>query len=609
VVRRLIRLLAPLGVLALVLLGPATLARADVGITTYTVDLTVNIDGSFHVRESIPYDFGTDQHHGIFRTIPVRYSYDDTHDRVVEVTNVTVSSPTGAPTDVDQSEDGGILTIRIGNPDVTVTGRQTYVLDYDVRGAMNQFSDHDEVYWNAIGPEWSVPIQAATVQVHTPAAATKVVCYAGPDGSALPCTSARNGGRTQTFQQDALEPYQGLTVSVAMPKGSVDVPPPILAEKFSVERAFSFTPATITGAVLVLLAGIGGVAWFAWTRGRDRRWRGQIPGLNPAAGQPEDDSATERRPLGTGPAGAVEFTPPDSVRPGQVGTLLDERANPLDVTASIVDMAVRGYLRIEELPRENFLSRRDWRLTQLKQSDDSMMLYERTLLDALFDGREQVLVSELKRTFASDLSKVESQLYDDTVRQGWYRRRPDTTRALWMVAGIVCVLAGAGLTYLLARYTHAGIVGIAAVLAGVVLLAVSPKMPARTARGSAELARILGFRQYVATAEANQIRFEEQADIFSRYLPYAIVFGLTDRWAHAFAGLASAPAGSPGTSALGWYVGPYGWTFLNFGDSMRSFSDTTVGAIAATSASSGGSGFGGGGFSGGGFGGGGGGSW
>ena len=134
-------------------------------------------------------------------------------------------------------------------------------------------------------------------------------------------------------------------------------------------------------------------------------------------------------------------------------------------------------------------------------------------------------------------------------------------------------------------------------------------MPARTAKGSAELARILGFRQYIATAEANQLKFEEQADIFSRYLPYAVVFGLTDRWAHAFAGLASAPAGSPSVAALAWYVGPYGWSFANFGDSMRSFSDTTVGAIAATAASSGGSGFGGGGFSGGGFGGGGGGSW
>ncbi len=602
------RLLVVLGLASIAaLVGPAGAARADVGITTYDIQLTVRPDGTFHVREQIPYDFGSDQHHGIFRTLPVRYTYDDTQDRVVEVTDVSVTSPTGAPTDIDQSEAGGILTIKIGDPDRTVSGQQTYVLDYDVRGAMNQFSDHVEVYWNAIGPEWPVPVEQATVAVHTPAAPTQVACYAGPDGSALPCTSAKATGAGATFTQNGLEPYEGLTVAVALPQGSVDVPPPILAEKFSLERAFSATPWTIGGAVAVLLAGLGGVGWFAWTRGRDRRWRGQVPGLEPAAGQVQDASAVELRPLFTGPEGAVEFRPPDGVRPGQVGTLLDEQANPLDVTATIVDLAVRGYLRIEELPRENFLSRRDWKLTQLKPPDGALATYERTLLDALFSGRSEVTVSALKRTFATDLQKVENQLYDDVVRQGWFARRPDRTRQRWMLLGLVCVVLGAGLTYLLARYTHAGLVGVAAVLAGVALLIVAPRMPARTAKGSAELARVLGFRQYIRTAEAEQLRFEERADVFSRYLPYAVVFGETDRWAHAFAGVAA--AGAANTAALAWYVGPYGWNFTNFGDSMRSFSDTTAGAIAATAASSGGSGFGGGGFSGGGFGGGGGGSW
>ena len=170
------------------------------------------------MRESIPYDFGTDQRHGIFRTIPVRYRYDDTQDRVVEVTGVTVTSPTGAPTDVDLSEDGGMLTIRIGDPDTTVTRPADYVLDYDVRGAMNQFSDHDEVFWNAIGTEWAVPIQAVDGRPCTRRRARPSACYAGPDGSALPCTAARAGGRRR-LQQDTLAPYEGLTVSSRCPRG------------------------------------------------------------------------------------------------------------------------------------------------------------------------------------------------------------------------------------------------------------------------------------------------------------------------------------------------------------------------------------------------------
>ena len=442
------------------------------------------------MRETIPYDFGFESHHGIFRTLPVRYSYDDTQDRVVEVSNVTVSSPTGAPTNLDLSEAGGVLTIKIGDPDQTVTGHQTYVIDYDVRGAMNVFSDHDEVFWNAIGPEWAIPIQSATVVVHTPAAPTQVVCYAGPAGSALPCTTASKTDSGASFTQDQLEPYEGLTVAVAMPKGSVDVPPPILAEKFSLERAFSFTPLTVGGALAVLLAGLAGVGWFAWTRGRDRRWRGQVPGLNPAIGQPDDDSLTERRPLFTGPEGAVEFAVPDGVRPGQVGTLIDEQANPLDVTATIVDLAVRGYLRIEELPRgqlpvapglEAHAAQAVRRRADALRAHPARRAVRRPQRGAGLRAQAHVRLRPVK---------VESQLYDDMVRQGWYRRRPDTTRQLWFVAGIVCVLLGAGLTYLLARYTHAGLVGIAAVLGGVALLVVAgacPRAPGRvrpSSRGS-----------------------------------------------------------------------------------------------------------------------------
>ncbi len=602
------RLLVLLGLLVSVVglgLGTATAAWADESIASYDVQLTVRADGTFHVREQIAYDFGSSDRHGIYRTLPVRYTYDDTRDRVVEITGVRVTSSTGAPTDVEQTEENGTLTLRIGDPGTTVSGRQDYVIDYDVRGAMNPFADHVEVYWNAVGTEWSTTVVRATVTVQGPAAAGQVACYAGPDGSGLPCTSASVVSGKGQFEQDGLEPYQGLSVAVAFPKGSVTVPPPMLVERFSVERAFAVTRWTIGGALAVLIVGLGGVGWFAWTRGRDRRWRGQVPGLEPAAGQAQDESSTELRPLFTGPESAVEFRPPDGVRPGEVGTLIDEQANPLDVTATIVDLAVRGYLRIEELPREHLYSRRDWNLTRLKPDDAELRTYEKKLLDSLFEARGQVLVSTLKRTFAASLQKVESLLYDDVVKLGWFARRPDLTRKLWFALGLVCVALGAGLTYLLARYTHAGLIGVAAVLSGVALLVVSRRMPARTAKGSATLAQVLGFRQYIRTAEAEQLRFEERADIFSRYLPYAIVFGETDRWAHAFAGLANDPAAQPG---LGWYVGPYGWSFLNFGDSMRSFSDTTVGAISANAAASGGSGFSGG-FSGGGFGGGGGGSW
>ena len=52
-----------------------------------------------------------------------------------------------------------------------------------------------------------------------------------------------------------------------------------------------------------------------------------------------------------------------------MGLLVDERADTLDVTATIIDLAVRGYLSIEEVPKTGWFGRRDWRLTRLKSPD------------------------------------------------------------------------------------------------------------------------------------------------------------------------------------------------------------------------------------------------
>jgi len=183
------RLALVLTVLVAALLALPGLASADESIASYDVTIAVAANGSFHVREQLAYDFGSADRHGILRTIPVRYRYDSTYDRVVEVTNIVATSPSGAPTDVATSVDSGVLTIKVGDPGRTVSGQQSYVLEYDVRGAMNAFPDHAEVYWNAIGPEWAASISSVSVTVRGPAAPTKVACYAGPDGSGLPCTA------------------------------------------------------------------------------------------------------------------------------------------------------------------------------------------------------------------------------------------------------------------------------------------------------------------------------------------------------------------------------------------------------------------------------------
>jgi len=569
-------------------------------IHDYAVEIQILPDGDLRITETIDYDFGSQLRHGIFRTIPSRFPYDEVNDRVYPIEDVSVQSAT-APSDIEVSEEGGSTTIRVGDPDVEISGRHTYSLTYRVRGALNAFTDHDELFWNAIGDEWQASIDRAQVTVQAPGAIQRVACFQGYEGSTEPCDLAAFEATKARFSPGrSLAAYEGMTVVVAIPKGAVPEPEPILEERWSAARAFSVNAGTAAASLAVLVI-LGGGLFRMWSReGRDRRFLGSPIDQVLGSTTGEDEAV----PLGEGDAEApVEFAPPEGVRPGQIGTLIDERANVIDVTATIVDLAGRGFLLIQEIPDRGLFSKTDWNLIRLEKGETELLSYEKKLLDGLFQSGNEVKVSELKTTFAARLHAVEQSLYADAMQQKWFRTRPDHVRTRWAGRGALLAVAGGILTFVLARWTHWGLVGIPVIVAGVALALLARWMPARTAKGTAMLRRIRGFRRVIATAETHMSRWAEEENVFTRYLPYAIVFGLTKKWAKAFEDLGL----EPDTSS--WYVGPHAFTAMAFANSIDGFAVTTGGTLASTPSSSGSSGFGGGGFSGGGGGGGGGGSW
>jgi hypothetical protein len=576
--------------------GPA---QAFEEIKAYDVTVDVQPSGRIHVVETIDYDFGLVPRHGILRRIPVRFRADSSHDRVYPISGVSVSAGGGASAQTERKTSGGYVVIRIGDPNRTISGPHRYVIRYDVDGAVNRFEGHDELYWNAVGNEWPVPIRGVTATVRAAAPIDEAACFAGPKDSRLACRTARVTGRQAVFAQPSLSPYSGLTVVTALPAGYAARPGPILAERWSVDRAFARSGTALGAAALLLLLGLGWVFSLLRGRARDRRFAGEVPGLEPPLGTV---GAEEPVPAFGDRSGPVEYTPPEGMRPALMGVLIDESADTLDVTATIVDLAVRRLLRIEELPRQGLFRRRDWRLYRLDGDAAGVTEWEDAVLRGLFTGgRTEVDMSELKNHFHTHLDDVRNRLYDEVVRLGWFTRRPDRVRGRWHAIGVLVVAVGCAVTFVLARWTHLGLAGLPVVVTGVALLAVAKRMPFRTAKGTAALARALGFRRYLATAEAGQLRFEESEGVFARYLPYAVVLGETERWARAFHDL-----GAQGD--LYWYAGPHGWSAADFSDSMDSFAVSASGTLASTPSSSGHSGFSGG-SSGGGGGGGGGGSW
>lgn len=570
-------------------------ARADEGwvITSFHSDIRVLQDSTLAISEDIRVDFGTQQHHGIFRTIPYEYGYDSSHARIYGMSfNSVTDGSKAVPFTV--GGDGTNDVLKIGNPNVVVSGKQRYVIGYTVTGAMNAFADHDEVYWNVDGAQWPVPKQAVSATVTLPAGAfQKAACYQGPASSTNPCQFETAPNNTVTYNATRqLGPGEQMTIVTALNKGAVAVPPPSLV-RFAAARTtvdlFAINPGTVGVSAFIVLASIGLIAWLWWQHGRDRAYLSQYYLTN--------DPRDEAQPLFQHEPVVVEFEPPQNLRPAELGLILDESADTKDVTATIVDLAVRGVLTITEVPGE-----KDWTIAWRPNQVANILPFEKTLLDGLFAfGRQQVRLSEIKGVFKPTLQSVENLMYSDAMSRNFFRTRPDYLRGGRIILGVVLLFAAVFLVKFFGAFGW-GLISVAIAVVGILLIATNRLMSARTAAGRDLMQHALGFRMYMNTAEKYRQQFAEKAEIFTQLLPYAIVFGCVTRWANAFEGIDL-------SKSDGWYVSNQPFQAAVLASSLQGMYSNISSAISYTPASSGSSGFGGGGFSGGGGGGGGGGAW
>jgi hypothetical protein len=587
------RLLVVSVALAVAMIAAARPVSADEGwgIRSFNSDITIAPDSTLAIVEDIKVDFSQPRH-GIFRTIPLRYRYDDSRDRYY---NLQVESVTDGVKDLpyDAYVDSYNEVIKIGDPGVLVSGAQRYVITYTVKGAMNSFSDHEELFWNVDGALWPVPKQAVSASVGVPAGSfQKAACYQGAPGSTQVCTHEASGNSIAFNSTRQMDAGEEMSVVVALNKGAVDVPPPMLEDRlrFFPDGAFDLNPFTIGAFALTLLLGLGLVGWNWWTNGRDREYLTQYYLTN--------DPRQRTEPLGEHVPVAVEFGPPQNMRPAELGLILDESADPKDVTATIVDLAVRGHITITELPQWE-----DWKFTWKGAPVGELMPYEKTILDGMFTGRTEVRLSELRGDFRPSLTKAEAQIYGDALSRRLFTSNPHDARVGWGCAGAAVLVVGAALTVILGSAFGWGLIGVAIALTGLALVVTFPAMPQRSAAGRDLMQHTLGFRLYMTTAEKYREQFAAKAGIFNELLPYAIVFGCVTLWAKAFEGIDTSATNT-------WYSGRGTFQAALLASSLQSMNTSISAAISYVPPSSGSSsGFGGGGFSGGGGGGGGGGAW
>jgi hypothetical protein len=546
-------------------------------VTDFDDSISIHPDGTAEVRERITLAFDG-EYHGIHRFIPIEYPGARGTNYTLFLRVIAITDGNGGKLKYDSSTANGFRDLKIYIPDA-VDGTRTVEIDYTVSNGMRFFEDHDEFYWNVTGNDWPVPIDHASAQVTFPDAAAgslRAQAFTGAYGSAERNATAEVRGSEVSFETSNPLPMRGgLTIDVFIPKGILREPGAFIrAMWFIGSNPIVFLPFW-TFAVMFTL-------W--WYKGRD-----PDPGLSVA-------------PM---------YEPPKGMTPAEAGTLLDDTIHPRDITSTLVDLAVRGFVKIEEVDDRGLIfHHKDYVFHLLKPREQwgQLVPHERVMLENVFAGGETTRLSGLKNRFYTAIPVIQEDIKSALKSKGMYLLDPDSANGYSLAA--VVLIVGPFVCLYFADYnvfsSFVLLIG-CGIISAILWWLFARQMTAKTVQGARTRIAVLGFQEFMNRVDADRLK-RLPPDTFEKYLPFAMALGVEHQWAQAFAGIVKdAPA---------WYVssnGGMGFNPIFFSGSMHSMaSDMHQVFVSAPRASSTGSGWsgggGGGGFSGGGFGGGGGGA-
>lgn len=551
-------------------------ASFEESINSFHSDIKVNVDNSIDVVEKIVYNTGDIERHGIYRDI---YPYSSAGYKI-GIENVSVIDENGQEYIFELSNSGQNFRIKIGDPDKIFSGYKTYIIKYHATKAIGQFKDFDEIYWNVTGNEWLIPIYETSASMVLPEGATlkQSACYLGLKGSTEQCSIENDSYNFKSPR--VLLSGEGFTVAVGFQKGIVSP----YSDSDKVGNFFDkYLGWMIAGLLPILTLFFSLLYWYK--KGRDPKGRGVI---------------------------VPQYDVPDELTPMEVVGIVEEKLSTEDISAEIIYLATRGYLKIkqiEELTLGIFKSV-DYELVKLKDFSDVTNEFDKKLLNGLFSGDSQsVKLSDLKNVFYKDADLVIKAVLSSFLSKGYYKNLGGMRNRggrLFLIIFMSIWASGFFGTLVGAIFFNGNpfplIVGI--FLSFVIFGIISYFFPAKTEKGVATKEYLLGLKDYLRIAEKDRILFhnapEKKPEVFEKLLPYAMVLGVANIWAKEFEGIYTTPPS--------WYSGAHNGAFnaIVFTNSLASFNSFASSSLGSSPSSSG---SGGGGSSGGGGGGGGGGGW
>lgn len=556
----------------------AFIPDTDCVIQDFNSQIQLHLDASAKIDETLLVDCGTlPNKHGIFRILPTKINwgrgiYPYTPIKLLSITN-SQNLPYNHSTINDRFNH--TLTWKIGNPDVTITGLNIYKISYLINNVVIPSTNGNALYLNLNGNFWELPINKYTATINLPAGITSTntttQLYSGifgNPGNNIAKLTWLGDGKGLLVSATNLPPQTGVTIWAEFPAGIVTLFHPSWLALYG---------QYLWGLLLLISLWFGANIWRRF--GQDLRFRGSV---------------------------MVEYDPPKGLSPLTSGLLTTYGTiKPIFVSATIVDLAVRGYLTIKEITTSGWPHSKDWEIALLNSDIASLKPFEQKLLVGLFGNNLAVnsttTISAQKDNFYTQIPLIRGEAYQD-IKQ-LFDSRGVVWQIIFFILGFGFLLVSIPVAIVLFSFFAGTMIG----LSGISLIIFAILMPKRTPAGRDMLYQLLGFKLYMKQAETYRMRFYEQEGMFEKYLSYAIVFGLTHLWAKAFVKISAEkhqPAYIPA-----WYVMTAGSNFSagnldTFANNLSSLSLVMASTLSSSPSSSGS-----GGFSGGGGGGGGGGSW
>lgn len=543
----------------------------DFVVTDFSADYLLTNEeagGKLATTEEIKITYEANNH-GFFRALPIKYKGWNTKIKIKSVERDGSKEPYSTYTENNN------LVLKIGDADKTITGEHSYKIIYEQRHVVNFEGDTPEFYWDVNGTEWDQPFENVNATLEIPMSAVtgeEPKCFTGSFGStAKNCIYEQKDNQINFATVEPLGVGGNMSISASLSSGVFKEPGPA---DFFKDNVANFLTAGIG-----LLASLG--IFILWIKkGKDHSGRGVI---------------------------IPEYKPPETITPGEFGLLADYKVDSRDITATLIDLAIRGYVRIHEDKKKIiFITNRKYKLELMKPAYTDLKTHEQKLLDAIFTKKQSGEIVEVdkinKVSMSSAVKDIRESLQKDlTEKYGYFEKDAKKLGTIMAVMGGILFFAAFFLMFIPGLF-------FAAIITAISLLFFGSIMPRRSHAGVEVYEKIQGLKMYMNTAEKDRLKMMQSVDrpyaepaktveLFEKLLPFAIAVGVEKTWAKQFEGVLN--------EAPDWYGGANYGAFNSavFASSLSGV-NSSFGSSYASSSSSGG-----GGFSGGGGGGGGGGGW